>query len=54
MKQIESFQALGGTGALKLGACFLKNVLNFDVVYVSDPTWGKHARISVAGLSLYA
>ncbi|XP_059142528.1 aspartate aminotransferase, cytoplasmic-like isoform X2 [Physella acuta] len=40
--RVESFQALGGTGALKLGASFLKNVLNFDVVYVSDPTWENH------------
>jgi len=38
----ESFQALGGTGALRLAAAFLHNVLGFDTVYVSNPTWGNH------------
>lgn len=34
-------QALSGTGALRLGAEFLAGKLGRDVVYYSDPTWGK-------------
>jgi len=41
----ESFQCLGGTGALRLAAAFLHNVLKFDVCYVSNPTWGNHKGI---------
>ncbi|KAK0054005.1 aspartate aminotransferase cytoplasmic [Biomphalaria pfeifferi] len=40
--KVESFQALGGTGALRLGAAFLKNVMKFNTVYISDPTWENH------------
>uniref|UniRef100_A0A2C9KES0 aspartate transaminase n=1 Tax=Biomphalaria glabrata TaxID=6526 RepID=A0A2C9KES0_BIOGL len=40
--KVESFQALGGTGALRLGAAFLKNVMKFSTVYISDPTWENH------------
>ncbi|CAG5136685.1 unnamed protein product, partial [Candidula unifasciata] len=40
--RVEGFQALGGTGALRLAAAFLKNVLNFDIAYVSAPTWENH------------
>ncbi|CAG5136005.1 unnamed protein product, partial [Candidula unifasciata] len=39
---VEGFQALGGTGALRLAAAFLKNILHFDTVYVSNPTWENH------------
>ncbi|CAL1538988.1 unnamed protein product [Lymnaea stagnalis] len=50
--KVESFQALGGTGALRLGAAFLKNVMNFNVVYVSDPTWENHKGVfQAAGFS---
>jgi len=38
----ESFQCLGGTGALRLCAAFLHNVLGMETVYVSNPTWGNH------------
>lgn len=34
-------QSLSGTGALRLGAEFLSRKLNRNVVYYSDPTWGK-------------
>ncbi|RUS83214.1 hypothetical protein EGW08_009025 [Elysia chlorotica] len=40
--RVEGFQALGGTGALRLAAEFAKKVLKFDTVYVSAPTWGNH------------
>ena len=35
-------QALGGTGALKVGADFLKRVSPSSVVYISDPSWENH------------
>jgi len=38
-------QSLSGTGALRVGAEFLKNHMNRDVVYYSDPTWGNHGLI---------
>jgi aromatic-amino-acid transaminase len=35
-------QALGGTGALKVGADFLKRLLPDSVVAISDPSWENH------------
>src|SRR5690625_907451 len=35
-------QALGGTGALKLGADFLKRLLPESGVVISDPSWENH------------
>ncbi|MBL8309900.1 MAG: aspartate/tyrosine/aromatic aminotransferase [Burkholderiales bacterium] len=35
-------QALGGTGALKVGADFLKRVSPNAVVYISNPSWENH------------
>lgn len=35
-------QALGGTGALKLGADFLKRLLPDSRVLISDPSWENH------------
>ena len=35
-------QALGGTGALKLGADFLKRLNPAAKVYISDPSWENH------------
>ncbi|CAG2238787.1 GOT1 [Mytilus edulis] len=43
--RVESFQACGGTGAIRLAADFLKRLMNFDCVYVSKPTWGNHKTI---------
>ncbi|TIC87224.1 amino acid aminotransferase [Crenobacter intestini] len=40
--RVVTAQALGGTGALKIGADFLKG-LNADAkVYISDPSWENH------------
>lgn len=33
-------QSISGTGALRLGAEFLFNVLGHKTVYMSNPTWG--------------
>ncbi len=35
-------QALGGTGALKIGADFLKRVSPTSAVYISNPSWENH------------
>ncbi|NYT86659.1 amino acid aminotransferase [Pollutimonas harenae] len=35
-------QALGGTGALKIGADFLKQLLPTSKVVISDPSWENH------------
>lgn len=35
-------QALGGTGALKIGADFLKRVSPESAVYISNPSWENH------------
>ena len=34
-------QCLSGTGALRVGAEFLANIMKASVVYSSNPTWGK-------------
>jgi len=44
-KRCFGVQALSGTGALRVGAEFLKNILKRDTVYYSDPTWGNHGLI---------
>ena len=35
-------QCLGGTGALKVGADYLKRLLPASKVYISDPSWENH------------
>ena len=41
-KRAITVQALGGTGALKLGADFLKRFAPNSEVYISDPSWENH------------
>jgi aromatic-amino-acid transaminase len=41
-KRAITAQALGGTGALKLGADFLKRFSPESQVYISDPSWENH------------
>lgn len=46
-------QALSGTGALRLGADFLKQQSKYDVVYLPAPTWPNHNGIfKAAGFEL--
>lgn len=46
-------QALGGTGALKIGADFLKRILPDARVLISDPTWENHrALFEAAGFEV--
>ncbi len=42
---IASIQTLGGSGALKVGADFLKRYFPNAGVWVSDPTWDNHVAI---------
>ena len=41
-------QAVGGTGALKVGADFLQRVAPSSAVYISSPTWENHRAIFVS------
>lgn len=40
--RVVTAQALGGTGALKVGADYLKRLLPDARVYISDPSWENH------------
>lgn len=44
-KRAIAVQTLGGSGALKLGADFLKRWLPHARAYISDPTWDNHRGI---------
>jgi hypothetical protein len=41
-KRVVTVQALGGTGGLKIGADFLKQLLPDSQVWISDPSWENH------------
>ena len=43
--KVVTTQALGGTGALKVGADYLKRLLPGATVYISDPSWENHRAI---------
>ena len=43
--KVVTAQALGGTGALKVGADYLKRLLPDATVYISDPSWENHRAI---------
>ena len=43
--RVASIQTLGGSGALKVGADFLKRYFPDSAVWVSDPTWENHVAI---------
>lgn len=40
--RVTTFEALGGTGALKVGADYLKRLLPNATVFISDPSWENH------------
>jgi aromatic-amino-acid transaminase len=42
MKNVATVQAVGGTGALKIGADFLKHLSPGATVLISDPSWENH------------
>ena len=39
--QVFGVQCLGGTGAIRMGADLLHQQAGKNIVYVTDPTWGK-------------
>ncbi|MFT3777038.1 MAG: amino acid aminotransferase [Ottowia sp.] len=43
--RIATIQSLGGSGALKVGADFLKRYFDGAEVWVSDPTWENHTAL---------
>ena len=52
-KRAITVQALGGTGALKLGADFLKRIAPNAQVFISDPSWENHrALFEFAGFAV--
>ncbi|MGV8843823.1 MAG: amino acid aminotransferase [Pseudomonas sp.] len=51
--RVVTTQALGGTGALKIGADFLKHLLPNAVVAISNPSWENHrALFETAGFAV--
>lgn len=50
-QRVATIQTLGGSGALKVGADFLKRYFPDSGVWVSDPTWENHIAI-LKGLDL--
>jgi aromatic-amino-acid transaminase len=53
LKNVATVQALGGTGALKIGADFLKHVSPGAKVLISDPSWENHrALFTQAGFTV--
>src|SRR5688572_29812232 len=51
--RVVTAQALGGTGALKLGADFLKRFLPQSELYISKPSWENHrALFEAAGFTV--
>lgn len=52
-KRISTVQALGGTGALKIGADFLRHFSPDSEVWISDPSWQNHfALFEYAGFKI--
>ncbi|MBV8036656.1 amino acid aminotransferase [Roseateles sp.] len=53
LKHVATVQALGGTGALKIGADFLKHLSPGAKVMISDPSWENHrALFTQAGFTV--
>ncbi len=44
-KNIVTVQALGGTGGLKIGADFLRQLSPRSTVWISDPSWENHRQL---------
>lgn len=54
-KSIVTVQALGGTGGLKIGADFLKQINSAAEVWISEPSWENHRQLfEVAGFTVKA
>ena len=44
-KRIVTVQAIGGTGGLKIGADFLRQLTPHSEVWISDPSWENHRQL---------
>jgi aromatic-amino-acid transaminase len=44
-KRVVTIQALGGTGGLKIGADFLRQVVPQSEVWISEPSWENHRQL---------
>jgi len=54
-KRVVTVQALGGTGGLKIGADFLKQIAPQGQVWISEPSWENHrALFEAAGFAVQA
>ena len=54
-KRVVTVQALGGTGGLKIGADFLKQLAPDAQVWISEPSWENHrALFEAAGFRVQA
>ncbi|NTX30904.1 aspartate/tyrosine/aromatic aminotransferase [Burkholderia pyrrocinia] len=52
--RIATLQTLGGSGAIRLGAEFVKRYFPDSAIWISDPTWDNHRVIfSAAGLDVH-
>lgn len=52
-KRVATAQALGGTGALRIGADLLNRFVKGNAIYVPNPTWGNHLNVMKdAGLNV--
>ncbi|MDP5008714.1 MAG: aspartate/tyrosine/aromatic aminotransferase [Glaciimonas sp.] len=53
-KRAVTIQSVGGSGALRVAADFIKKYLPESAVWVSDPTWDNHhALFAAAGISVH-
>ncbi|MCD6680195.1 MAG: aspartate/tyrosine/aromatic aminotransferase [Burkholderiaceae bacterium] len=53
--RVATFEALGGTGALRVGADFLRRLYPQAGVWISDPSWENHrALFEAAGFAVHA
>lgn len=43
--RVVTFETLGGTGALKVGGDYLKQLLPTATMYISDPSWENHRQV---------
>jgi aspartate aminotransferase len=46
LNRADGIQAIGGTGAVRIGLDLLRSRLGYETVYVSKPTWGNHKGIA--------
>jgi aromatic-amino-acid transaminase len=54
-RNIVTVQALGGTGGLKIGADFLRQIAPQSTVWISDPSWENHRQLfEAAGFTVKA